>query len=77
MKGSRRKYQKYLELSVLGEFKAKTREDINGENCRIEYKGNLGVIILFSAVTAAAIIYLVFSLTELTKGVIRIFQKGF
>ena len=77
LKESRREYQKYLELSVLGEFKAKTGEDANGESCRLEYKGNLGVIIFFSAVTAAAIIYLVHSLTGLTKGVIQVFQRGF
>ena len=59
LKESKREYQKYLELSVLGEFKAKTEEDVNEENCRIEYKGNLGVLIIFSAITLLTIIYLV------------------
>ena len=71
LKESRREYQKYLDLSVLGEFRAKTGEDVNEESCRIEYKGTLGVIILFSAITALAIIYLARLLTELTIGVIH------
>jgi len=73
LKKNRREYQKYLDLSVLGEFKTKTREDANGEDCRIEYKGNLGVIILFSVVTLLAVSYLTHSLVELAKGVVGLF----
>ena len=58
LKENKWEYQKYLELSVLVEFKAKTEDDVNGEDCRIEYKGNLGVIIFFSAITILAVIYM-------------------
>ena len=71
LKENRREYQKYLELSVLGEFKTKTEEDVNGEDCRIEYKGTLGVIIFFSAITVLAVIYLARLLTQLAIGVIH------
>jgi hypothetical protein len=77
LKENRREYRNYRDLSVLGEFKAKTEEDINEERCRIEYKGNLGLIILFSIVTAVAIIYTVHSLIELAKSVIPLFHGGF
>jgi Sec-independent protein translocase protein TatA len=75
LKKSRREYQKHLDLSVLGKFKVKTSEDAKEEDCRIEYKSNLTVIILFSVITTVTIVYLVYSLTELANGVVRIFQK--
>jgi hypothetical protein len=55
----------------------KTREDVNEEGYRLEYKSNPGVIITFSAVTAATIIYLIHTLAELAKNVIHLFQGGF
>ena len=64
LKKNRREYQKYPDLSVLGEFKVKTGEDANKEDCRVEYKGTLGAIILFSAITVLAVIYLARLLTE-------------
>ena len=45
------------------------------EQCRIEYKGSVGVILFFSGITILAAIYAVRSITGLAVGIIQAFHR--